>query len=73
MDIKITCDYTKEDRDILVCSHETTGDTLSIMAGDLVIQINVDQAKNLVNNITIATNRIQEYSKMIKRTGGNGT
>ena len=71
MNIKITADYTKDEGDILVCSHETTGNTLSIMAGDLHLRITAEQAKNLINRLTIGLNIIQEYSKMIKRAGGN--
>ena len=75
MEIKVSVDYTKEEKEILVCPHESTGNTLSIMAGDLHLQITVDQAKNLINKLTISSNIIQEYAKMIKRTGagGNGT
>ena len=72
MNIKITADYTENHGEILVCSHETTGDTLSIMAGDLHLQITAEQAKNLINRLTIGLNIIQEYSKMIKRTGAGG-
>ena len=74
MDIRIAADYTDETLEILVCTHETTGDTLSIMAGDLHLQITSEQAKQLINRLNIALNIIQEYTKMMKKAGavGNG-
>uniref|UniRef100_A0A6M3XZC4 Uncharacterized protein n=1 Tax=viral metagenome TaxID=1070528 RepID=A0A6M3XZC4_9ZZZZ len=73
MDIKITADYTKEQGEILVCTHENTGDTLSIMAGNLYLQVTVDQVKNLINRLNIGINIVEEYRKMIKKSGsGNG-
>ena len=73
METRITADYTKEG-EILVCSHESTGGTLSIMAGDLHLRITAEQAKTLINSLTIGLNIIQEYDKMLKRSkGGNGT
>jgi len=77
MEIKVSVDYTKEEKEILVlvCPHESIGDTMSILAGDLTLQITAVQAKKLTNGITIASNIIQEYAKIIKRSGtvGNGT
>ena len=75
MNIKITADYTGEPGEILVCSHESTGGTLSIMAGDLHLRVTAEQAKILINSLTIGLNIIQEYEKMMKKigTGGNGT
>ena len=74
MNIKVTVDYTGETGEILVCSHESTGGTLSIIAGDLRLHIKADQAKTLINSLTIGLNIIQEYDKMLKRSkGGNGT
>ena len=66
MDIKITADYTDETGEILVCTHETTGDTMSIMAGDLHLQITSEQAKTLINRLTIGLNIIQKYDKVMR-------
>jgi len=72
MDIKITADYTQETGEILVCTHETTSDTLSIMAGNLHLRVTVDQVKALVARLNIGVNIVEGYRKMIKNSGNGG-
>jgi len=71
METQILVDYTKETKELLVCSHETTGDSMSILAGSLTLRVNKAQARDLVNGLNISINIIDDYSKMIKRAGGN--
>ena len=72
MDIKITADYTQETGEILVCTHESTGGTMSLIFGDVVVRVTALQARGAMNKIDDGLKVVDAYAKMVKRNGAGG-
>ena len=73
MEIKISCDYTKEKDEIIICTHHTVDNTMSIIAGNLTLDVTANQVADLIKRLNKGLNTIQEYEKLMNRVGGNGT